>query len=367
MTAFVEGAVRAATPHRTVEAAGPDGPGSLHLRLPATSANLGPGFDTIALALSLHLEIDAVPAANYSIDATGRNPEICSQLERNLLLKTYQDTVRTYAGREASPLALTMRNGIPLGMGCGSSAASRLAGVALAAHFGALDWSRARILDEACRLEGHPDNAAACWLGGFVVSGQNAGFFAVPPVSSSEEQNGSGQSDGEQARDAVPDTVRAAVHDAVHALAIAPPARWHALVAMPSIPLATTESRAVLPASYSRADVVLNLQRVALLTAAFAAGRGDLLASATGDSLHQPYRGKVCPLLPKLLPLAGKSGILSVTLSGAGPAVLLLLETSEAAAGADALVREAAAEVELAEVLRCSLEREAAIAVASRP
>jgi homoserine kinase len=191
---------------------------------------------------------------------------VCGALERNLLLDVYRKTLAANQ-LEVKPLALEVHNGIPLGMGCGSSAAVRLAGVTLAAHFGNLGWSRERILAEATRLEGHPDNAAACWLGGFV-----AGCW-----------------DGTK----------------LHAVTFTPPAAWQALVVLPEKPLATTASRGVLPAQYSRADVVANLQRVAVLTAAFATGRADLIAEAMRDRMHQPYRSNVCPLLPMLLPLSG--------------------------------------------------------------
>jgi homoserine kinase len=305
--------------------------------LPATSANLGPGFDTLALALGLYLEVEAEPADAFSITATGRNVDLCSRLGGNLLLAVYQETVRTWAGREAPPLRLIMHNGIPLGMGCGSSAASRLTAVALASHFGGLGWTGERILAEVAHLEGHPDNAAACWLGGFVASG-----WGDPAASEG------GRTEPERLT--------------VAAVSVEPPPGWHALLVLPEVPLATTESRAVLPGQYSRRDTVLNLQRVAVLTAAFAAGRGELLRAATADSLHQPYRGEVCPLLPMLLPLAGQEGILSVTLSGAGPAVLLLLESSGAASAARALVRRHVEQplpshphVAVAEVLECCL------------
>ena len=260
----------------------------LHLRLPATSANLGPGFDTLALALDLHLEVAASAASEFSIHATGRNPDICGALERNLLLDVYRKTLAAN-GRAVKPLALQVRNEIPLGMGCGSSAAVRLAGVALASHFGELSWTRDQILTEATRLEGHPDNTAACWLGGFVA----------------------GSWDGTNLR----------------SISLAPPAAWRALIVLPEKPLATVASRAVLPASYSRADVIANLQRVAVLTGAFATGREDLIADAMRDRLHQPYRSEVCPLLPQLLPMSESEGVLGVALSGAGPAVLVLVNS----------------------------------------
>jgi homoserine kinase len=290
-----------------------------YVKLPATSANLGPGFDTLALSLDVHLEVRAREAAEFSIEATGRSPEICGSLGRNLLLDVYRKTLAT-KGLEAKPLALEVKNGIPLGMGCGSSAAVRLAGVALASHFGGLGWTRAEILAEATRLEGHPDNAAACWLGGFVAASW----------------------DGET----------------LHAVSFAPPAEWQALIVLPEKPLATVASRAVLPESYSRADVVANLQRVAVLTGAFASGRGSLIADAMKDRMHQPYRSEVCSLLPKLLPLAGIDGILGVALSGAGPAVLVLVESADRVSEAKAHIMKCLGDSKPVEVLQCGLERE---------
>ncbi|MGA8531941.1 MAG: homoserine kinase [Acidobacteriaceae bacterium] len=293
----------------------------LHLRLPATTANLGPGFDAVALALQLHLDIWAEAAPAFRIEATGRNPEVCGALENNLLLETYR-AVLVEQEQPIVPLRVKMRNEIPLGMGCGSSAAVRLAAVAMASHFGELDWDRDRILAEACRRENHPDNAAACWMGGFVVS--------------------------------------ALEEEEVTAVCMTPPADWCAVLVLPAHPLATTASRGLLPESYGRAEVVANLQRVGLLTAAFAAGRGDVLTVAMQDRVHQPYRSEACPLLEQLLPLAGQAGILGVALSGAGPAVVLLVASREEAAEATIAVTRALEGREAAELLLCGLEAQPA-------
>jgi homoserine kinase len=296
----------------------------LHLRLPATSANLGPGFDTLALALTLALEIDATPAREFSLKGTGRNPDVCSALRRNLLLDVYQKTLAAN-GAALVPLSLDIHNEIPIGMGCGSSAAVRLGGVALANHFGKLGWSRERILTEASLLEGHPDNAAACWLGGMTVATFDRGE--------------------------------------VRALRIAPAAAWRVLVVMPEKPLATTAARSVLPSSYSREDAVHNIQRASLLTAAFATGRGDLLRVAMQDRMHQPYRGEICPLLPLLAPMAGSDGVLGVALSGAGPSVLLLVEEDSPMERLRGRVLELARSCGPVELLECGIESSPAVAL----
>ena len=276
---------------------------TFRMRLPATSANLGSGFDTAAVALSFFLDIEASPADEFSIDVTGLDSEICSRVEKNLILETYARILKQHGARVRS-LRIKMRNEIPLGMGCGSSAAGRLAAVAMASHFGDLNWSGDRILEEACALEGHPDNAAACWLGGFVAAATEGKSVRVARVE--------------------------------------PPSEWRAIIVQPAKSLATSAARAVLPESYSSAEVITNLQSVSMLGLAFAQGRGDLLSTAMRDKIHQPYRSEICPLLPRLLPLAGVGGILGVALSGAGPAVLVIVDGEEGIEKACELIRSAA-------------------------
>jgi homoserine kinase len=293
----------------------------LRLRLPATSANLGPGFDAAAVAFSRYLEIEAEPATEFSIAASGRDAERCSQLKDNLILEHYKRLLGESGGK-VTPLAFRMDNGIPLGMGLGSSAAGRLAAVVLANHFGRLGWDSNRILEEACILEGHPDNAAACWLGGFVMAAT------------------SGRT--------------------VHAARATPPADWRPIIVLPEEPLATTKARNVLPPNYPRADVVANLQSAGLLGLAFAQGRGDLLRIAMRDRVHQPYRAAICPLLDPLLPLAGHHGILGVALSGAGPSVLVIAGGEGSLEPASAAIRAALQDQQPYELLVCRFERRAA-------
>jgi homoserine kinase len=277
--------------------------GRVRMRLPATSANLGPGFDAAAVALDFYLQIEAEAALGFTISAGGLDSERCGRLDDNLILEVYKDSLRAN-GRPITPLAIRMENDIPLGMGCGSSAAGRLAAIALANHFGGLGWTSERILEQVCMLEGHPDNAAACWLGGFVAA--------------------------------------ACEGNRVHVARVVPPVAWRAIVVLPSEPLSTSKARALLPETYASGDVVGNIQSVALLGLAFAQGRGDLLRVAMQDRIHQPYRTGICPLLPRLLPLAGEHGILGAALSGAGPAVLVIVDGEDRLEEASRAIRSAA-------------------------
>jgi len=292
--------------------------GALQLRLPATSANLGPGFDAVALALDFFLEIEAAPAQEFSVTASGRDADRCARLEDNLILETYKQ-ILSDNDRAIVPLAIRVANGIPLGMGCGSSAAARLAAIALAVHFGELGWDTERVLEEAYKLEGHPDNVAACWLGGFVTAVCEGTKVSVARVD--------------------------------------PPAEWRAIVALPDEPLSTSKARAVLPANYPLEDVVANLQSVAVLALAFAQGRADLLRLAMRDRIHQPYRAPITPLLPLLLPLVGSNGISGVALSGAGPAVLVIVDGEASLADASKAVEKAAENRMGMELLVCRFPR----------
>jgi homoserine kinase len=258
------------------------------ISLPATSANLGPAFDAAAVALDLALRIQAKKAAKFSIVATGRDSEVCSRVENHLILTTYREVLESEKKR-ITPLALNIDNEFPIGKGFGSSAAARLAGIALAVHFGRLRWSSSRIVGEAARREHHPDNASACWMGGVTVARM---------ITDREAQ----------------------------VARLMPKGKWPLLVAIPDESLPTEEAREVLPGEYSRADVVANIQNSMLLLAALFQGEHKLLASALRDRIHEPYRARLCPLLPALREFPTRDGVLGAVLSGAGPSVLMFMD-----------------------------------------
>ena len=238
--------------------------------------------------MDFYIKLDARPAQEFSIAATGRDREICGKLEAHLVLDTYREVLEA-AGRLLTPLSLRIANDIPVGKGCGSSAAARLAGIALAVYFGGLHWTDAQIVGEASRREHHPDNASACWMGGLTVA-------------------------------------RMCGEAEAQVVGIRPKGKWPLLLAVPEQSLSTEEARRVLPAQYSRADAVTNVQNSLLLLAAFTQGRPDILSIALEDRIHQPYRAALCPLLPSLQELKGKNGVLGAALSGAGPSVLIFLD-----------------------------------------
>lgn len=307
-------------------------PKGVRLVLPATSANLGPGFDAAGLALSMHLSIEAHAASTFSIHATGRNADLCGALERNLTLDTYR-SVLTDAGKPITPLKLTLHNEIPLGMGCGSSAAALLAGVALADHFGNLNLGDTGIVAEASRLEGHPDNVAACWYGGFTTSTQTPSSLPL-----TEGAGGFSPLKTDLQKGALAPGLNSA--PTVEVATFPGDPSWELVLALQPTSLATKEARALLPDTYSKADAVFNVQRASLLVAAFAQNRLELLRTATQDRMHQPYRADACPLLKQLLPLAVEPEIASVTLSGAGPSVLLFLAASTTFLEAETRLRQ---------------------------
>ncbi|MEO7650072.1 MAG: homoserine kinase [Bryobacteraceae bacterium] len=257
------------------------------VRVPASSANLGPGFDALGLALGVYLECRFRRSEKLSIEVKGRDASLISVGEDNLI---WQTAVAVGRDRQAElpPVELQIDNQIPLGKGLGSSAAALTAGVVIADRLLGLGWKPPRILDEAARLEGHPDNVAACVLGSIVASAIDSGGVA-------------------------------------RAVRLELPPRFGIAIIVPDFPLPTREARAVLPDCYSKEDAIFNVQRAALLIAALATGTVSAFPAALEDRLHQPYRASLVPGLEDVLKLRAP-GLLGCALSGAGPSIIVFHE-----------------------------------------
>ncbi len=248
--------------------------------VPATSANLGPGFDAVGVALDLRLRARVVPAPRFSIEfAAGREAPLHDGFARAIragMLRVAPELplARVFAG-----------NPIPLGKGLGSSAAATVLGLAIAMriHRGRVD--RRELARIACELEGHPDNALPAIYGGAVICASN---------------------------------------DANDFLRVRAPRELRALVVVPTFELSTKNARAMLPERYDRCDVVFTAQRAAMLGAALASGSWRELGLAMQDRVHQPYRIPSIPGMEEALALTAR-GVIGSALCGAGPSLIALL------------------------------------------
>jgi homoserine kinase len=257
------------------------------VRVPASSANLGPGFDALGMALDVYLTCRFRKSASLVIRAEGRDAAGIPTGPDNLIWQTAQAVAQSLS-LDMPPIELEIQNDIPLGKGMGSSAAALTAGVVIADQLLDLGWKPLRILDEAARLEGHPDNVAACTLGSIVASAIDSGGVA-------------------------------------RAVRLELPQRFGVAIVVPDFDLPTVKARAVLPASYSREDAVFNVQRAALLMAALSSGATWAFPAALEDRFHQPYRASLVPGLAEILKLRAP-GLLGCVLSGAGPSILVFYE-----------------------------------------
>lgn len=257
------------------------------VKVPASSANLGPGFDTLGLAIGIYLTCRFRASETLSIKVKGRDSERISTGTDNLIWRTAM-TVAENHRLKMPPIELEIVNDIPLGRGLGSSASALTAGVVIADQLLGLEWKPLRVLDEAARLEGHPDNVAACILGSIVASGIDSGGVA-------------------------------------RAVRLDLPERFKIAVVVPDFELPTPHSRSVLPDCYSARDAVFNVQRAALLVAALATGSTGAFPAALEDRFHQPYRAALVPGLDEILKLRAP-GLLGCALSGAGPSIVVFFE-----------------------------------------
>ena len=271
------------------------------IRVPASTSNLGPGFDCFGLALKLYLTVGAtvVPRAAEQCKVTTTGAKENEALPRNAVNLIYR--AMSFAvqreGATLPPVELLVHNEIPLASGLGSSAAAIVAGIKLGGLITSNQIPNERIQEYATEFEGHPDNVAASLYGGFLTS----------TVCSDE-------------------TVISAKFPW--------PAEIRAVVVSPHSQLPTHVARAALQRTVSRQDAVYNLQRTALFTAAVAQQRYDLFWEAMHDRLHQPQRESLVPGLAEALALPRMPGLLGIALSGAGPSIVALVDGNEEAIGA---------------------------------
>ena len=255
------------------------------VRVPASTANLGPGFDVMAAALSLHLELEVVETGAFAVVTDLDVPRDRS----NLLVRAFETL------HPADDFEFRVSSTIPMSGGLGSSAAAVLAGLMAADHLFELD---ADIAGRATELEGHPDNVGAAIHGGFVVCS--------------------------------PDRVQR----------IEPPMGLEAILVVPGEPVQTSAARAALPSEVPIADAVFNVAHASLLTLGIAGGDFDLIASGLADRLHQPHRAHLYPRSAALLDRARALGALGATISGAGPTVLVWCRYEQTGGVMAALTRE---------------------------
>ncbi|MDQ0196786.1 homoserine kinase [Paenibacillus wynnii] len=260
------------------------------VKVPASTANLGPGFDTLGMALSLYAWIEMQEVEHTTFHLYGDEMKGLPQDKSNLIYQVAQ-MVFAEAGVSVPELEISMYSEIPLTRGLGSSASAIIGGMAAANAMIGSPLDNAKLFSMATAMEKHPDNVGASLFGGIIT----------------------------------------AVWDGIAAdyIRIEPPAGLEVLVIIPEFELATSKARGVLPSQVTVADAVYNISRTSLLTAALATGRLDLIRTAMQDRLHQPYRAPLVPGMERLLAEATNRGALGIALSGAGPTLLALVDRQE--------------------------------------
>lgn len=274
----------------------------MRIRVPASSANLGPGFDSFAVALPLLAEFELRPAKTWSVTVEGDGQGIPAG-DENLFVVSARAAAKA-AGRELAAQHVAARSAIPIARGLGSSAAAIVGGAVAANALLGEPFDRRTLLRIASEVEGHADNVAAALYGAFTV--------ALPDASG-------------------PVATRLVF-----------PRAWRVCLLIPRRPLTTEQARAVLPSHVSRDDAVFNVAHGAALIAAVMRADGALLALAMADRLHQAARTKLVPALGEIIAAAREAGAFGAALSGAGPSVLAVAPARLAARVVSAMEEAAA-------------------------
>jgi len=308
----------------------------ISIKVPCSSANIGPGFDVIGLALSIFLELQITVSPgsttsshlNCTITYEGLGSESVPLLaDQNLITQCALYVLRCHGQHGfPHPTSVHIINPIPLGRGLGSSGAAVVAGVMLGNAIGGYNLSKERILDYCLMVERHPDNVAAALYGGFVgtylreLDPESTARIEIP-LSEVLPAPAGGVDTG-----LTPPEPPVGIG---HYIKFKWAPEVKAIAIIPDFEVKTADARGVLPRQYSRADVTFNMQRIALLTTALGQSPpdSDLIYEAMKDKVHQPYRKTLIPGLPEVLQsISPKShpGLLGICLSGAGPTILAL-------------------------------------------
>jgi len=277
---------------------------NITIRVPATSANLGHGFDSLGLALDLWNETVITLAIEYTVQITGEGMERLSPGENNMIIQSAQKLAER-VGKHLPPFHVDCINRIPLSSGLGSSAAAKLTGLLGANTLLGKPFSHDDILNLATEMEGHSDNVAPALLGGLVVSTVDYGKVFAHKINIEANHTALGQVESP----------------------------FHITVVVPDFNISTNEARIVLPEQVEIKDAVHNISRAMLLTEAFRNGDLDLLGKAMTDTLHQPYRLSLIPGAQEAINAAKETGASAAALSGAGPSVIAFSSKQDSAIG----------------------------------
>lgn len=264
------------------------------IKVPATSANLGPGFDALGLALDLWNETTVTPAKEFAVTVTGEGADRLASGKNNLIVRAAQ-RLADHAGKSLPPFHAKCVNAIPLSSGMGSSSAAILTGLLAGNALLGNPLLNEEILNLASDMEGHPDNVAPALLGGLVVSTMHAGKVIAHSIPMGMDA--------------------------------------HITIVLPDFHLPTKQARAALPKRITMKNAVHNISRAVLVTEAFRTGDLSLLGKVMTDTLHQPYRLPLIPGAHSALDAAKEAGADAVALSGAGPSLIAFSSKAEEGIG----------------------------------